>query len=108
MNKLSNVLETYIREEPRRDTTPKSEFVQRIEEFAHKEKKAEIIKAWTEIEDHPEAQDMSSEVGSAFDKEDLDEEMQAVYDAIGEQGMVYASFEHSFWIRHKGQLIRVM
>ena len=34
--------------------------------------------------------------------------MQAVYDAIGEQGMVYASFEHSFWIRHKGQLIRVM
>ena len=108
MEKLSNLLETYIREEPKRDTTPKSELVQKIQEFAQKEKKAEIIKAWTELEDHPEAENMRSEVGSAFDKSDLDDEMQAVYDAIGEGGMVYASFEHSFWVRHKGQLIRVM
>ena len=47
-------------------------------------------------------------VGSAFDKEDLDEELRAAYEAIGEGGMIYASFEHSFWIRHKGLLIRVM
>ena len=51
---------------------------------------------------------MGSEVGSAFDKGDLDDEMRAVYDAIGEGGMVYATWEHSFWIRHKGNLIRVM
>ena len=108
MQKLSNIKETYVREEPRRDTVPQSELVEKIQEFAKKEKKAEIIKAWTELEDHPEAEDMRSEVGSAFDKGDLDDEMQAVYDAIGEGGMVYASFEHSFWIRHKGQLIRVM
>lgn len=109
MEKLSNILETYIREEPTRDTPPKSELVQQIEEFANnKEKRAEVINAFTQIEDHPEAQDMGSDVGSAFDKEDLDEEMRAVYDAIGEGGIVYASFEHSFWIRHKGQLIRVM
>lgn len=107
MQKLSNIKETYMRE-TQRDTVPQSELVQKIQEFAQKEKKAEIIKAWTEIEDHPEAQDMSSEVGSAFDKGDLDDEMSAVYDAIGEGGMVYASFEHSFWIRHKGQLIRVL
>lgn len=107
MQKLSQIKETYMRESPR-DTVPQSELVQKIQEFAQKEKKAEIIKAWTEIEDHPEAQDMRSEVGSAFDKGDLDDEMSAVYDAIGEGGMVYASFEHSFWIRHKGQLIRVM
>ena len=109
MQKLSNIKETYLREEPRRDTVPQSELVQQLEEFAHnKDKRSEVIKAWTEIKDHPEAQDFSSEVGSAFDKGDLDDEMGAVYDAIGEHGMVYASFEHSFWIRHKGQLIRVM
>ena len=106
MQKLSNIKETYLREEPRRETVPQSELVEKIHGFANK--KAEIIKAWTELEDHPEAEDMSSEVGSAFDKDDLDEEMRAVYDAIGEGGMVYASFEHSFWIRHKGQLIRVI
>ena len=107
MQKLSQIKETYLREAPR-DTVPQSELVQKIQEFAQKEKKAEIIKAWTQLEDHPKADDMSSEVGSAFDKGDLDDEMSAVYDAIGEGGMVYASFEHSFWIRHKGQLIRVM
>ena len=106
MRKLS---ETYIREEPTRDTPPRSERVQQIEEFAHnKGKRSEIIKAWTEIEDHPQAEDMNSPVGSAFDKEDLDEELRAAYEAIGEGGMIYSSFEHSFWIRHKGQLIRVM
>ena len=106
MQKLS---ETYIREEPTRDTTPKSELVQQIEEFANnKEKRAEVIKAFTQIEDHPEAQDMGSDVGSAFDKEDLDEELRAAFEAIGEGGIIYSSFEHSFWLRHKGQLIRVM
>ena len=102
-------METYIREEPTREEPPRSELVQQIEEFAHnKEKRSEIIKAWTEISDHPEAEDMNSPVGSAFDKEDLDEEMSAAYDAVGEGGVIFASFEHSFWIRHKGQLIRVM
>ena len=109
MKKLSNLLETYIREEPVRDTTPKSELVQQIEEFANnKEKRSEVIKAFTQIKDHPDAEDMSSPVGSAFDKEDLDEELRAAFEVIGEGGMIYSSFEHSFWIRHKGQLIRVM
>ena len=106
MRKLS---ETYIREEPTRDTPPRSERVQQIEEFAHnKGKRSEIIKAWTEISDHPKATDMKSEVGSAFDESDLDEDMRAAYEAVGEGGMIYASFEDSFWLRHKGQLIRVM
>ena len=68
MKKLSNLLETYIREEPARETPPKSELVQQIEEFANKSKRSEVIKAFTQIEDHPEAEDMSSDVGSAFDK----------------------------------------
>ena len=86
-----------------------SELVQQLEEFANnKDKRSEVIKAWTEIKEHPEAQDMNSPVGSAFDKEDLDEELRAAFEAIGEDGMIYSSFEHSFWIRHKGQLIRVM
>ena len=108
MEKLSNIMETYIREEPARETPPKSELVQQIEEFANKGKRSEVIKAWTEIKDHPEAQDMSSPVGYAFGKEDLDEELRAAFEAIGEGGMIYSSFEHSFWLRHKGQLIRVM
>ena len=101
-------METYIREEPARETPPKSELVQQIEEFANKSKRSEVIKAFTQIEDHPEAEDMSSDVGSAFDKENLDEELRAAFEAIGEGGMIYSSFEHSFWLRHKGQLIRVM
>ena len=101
-------METYIMEEPARETPPKSELVQQIEEFANKSKRSEVIKAWTEIKDHPEAQDMSSDVGSSFDKEDLDEELRAAFEAIGEGGMIYSSFEHSFWLRHKRQLIRVM
>jgi hypothetical protein len=109
MEKLSNILETYIREEPTRDTPPKSELVQQIEEFANnKDKRLEVIKAFTQIEDHPKALDMGSDVGSAFDKEDLDEELKAAFEAIGEGGMIYSSFEHSFWLRHKGQLLRVM
>ena len=108
MRKLSSLRETYIKEEPTRETPPKSDWVIQVEQFANKDKKAEIIKAWTEIEDHPVAEDMSSPVGAAYDKEDLDQEMRAAYEAIGENGMVYASFEHSFWIRHKGKLIRVM
>ena len=106
MQKLS---ETYIREEPEMERDPKSERQMQIEEFAHnKTKRAEIIKAWTELKDHPKAEDMKSEVGSAFDEADLDEEIAAAFEAIGEGGMVYSSFEGSFWIRHKGQLIRVL
>ena len=111
MKKLSNLLETYIREEPARETPPKSELVQQIEEFANnKEKRSEVIKAFTQIKDHPDAEDMSSPVGSAFDKEDLDEEMRAVYDVLDDGGFIYASFEHSFWIKVKkqGKLVRVM
>ena len=110
MKKLSNLLETYIREEPVRETPPKSELVQQIEEFANKSKRSEVIKAWTEIKDHPDAEDMSSPVGSAFDKEDLDEEMRAVYDVLDDGGFIYASFEHSFWIKvqKQGQLVRAM
>ena len=109
MRKFSEVKETYIREEPDRETPPRSEKIVQLEEFAHnKGKRKEIIKAWTEIEDHPEATDMSSEVGSAFDEADLDEEMKAAYEAVGEGGIIYSSFEHSFWIHFKKQLIRVM
>lgn len=110
MEKLSNLLETYIREEPARETPPKSELVQQIEEFANNGKRSEVIKAWTEIKDHPEAHDMSSPVGSAFDKEDLDQEMMAVYDVLDDGGFIYASFEHTFWIKVKkqGKLVRVM
>ena len=106
MEKLSSILETYVREEPAREEPPKSDLVQQFEKFAHNKEK--VIKTWTQIEDHPEAQDMGSDVGSAFDKEDLDEELRAAFEAIGEWGMIYSSFEHSFWVRHKGQLIRVM
>lgn len=108
MEKLSKIMETYFREEPARETPPKSDLVQQIEEFADKDKRSEVIKAFTQIEGHPQAQDMGSDVGSAFDKEDLDEELRAAFEAIGEGGMIYSSFEHSFWLRHKGQLIRVM
>ena len=104
MQKLS---ETYIREEPARQEVPKSELVQQLEEFADKDKRSEVIKAWTEIKEHPEAEDMNSPVGSAFDKEDLDEELRAAYDVLDDGGFIYASFEHSLWIK-KGQLIRVM
>ena len=110
MEKLSNLLETYIREEPVRNDPPKSELVQQIEEFVNKGKRSEVIKAFTHIEDHPEAEDMNSPVGSAFDKEDLDQEMRAVYDVLDDGGFIYASFEHSFWIKVKkqGKLVRVM
>ena len=111
MEKLSNIMETYIREEPARETPPKSDLVQQIEEFANnKDKRSEVIKAFTQIKDHPDAEDMSSPVGSAFGKEDLDEEMRAVYDVLDDGGFIYASFEHSFWIKVKkqGKLVRVM
>ena len=104
-------METYIREEPARETPPKSDLVQQIGEFANnKDKRSEVIKAFTQIEDHPEAEDMNSPVGSAFDKEDLDEEMRAVYAVLDDGGFIYASFEHSFWIKVKkqGKLVRVM
>ena len=108
MKKFSEIKETYIREEPGRETPPKSDLVQQLEEFAHnKDKRSEVIKAWTEISDHPEAEDMNSPVGSAFDRGDLDEELKAAFDVLDDGGFIYASFEHSLWIK-KGQLIRVM
>ena len=108
MEKLSNLLETYIREEPTIQDVPQSELVQQLEEFADKDKRSEVIKAWTEIKEHPEAEDMNSPVGSAFDKERLDEELRAAYDVLDDGGFIYASFEHSLWIKNKEQLIRVM
>ena len=110
MEKLSRIMETYIREEPARETPPKSELVQQIEEFANRGRRTGVSKAFTQIEDHPEAEDMSSPVGSAFDKEDLDQEMRAVYDVLDDGGFIYASFEHYFWIKVKkqGKLVRVM
>ncbi len=110
MKKLSNLLETYIREEPTIQDVPQSELVQQLEEFADKDKRSEVIKAWTEIKEHPEAEDMNSPVGSAFDKEDLDEELRAVYDVLDDGGFIYSSFEHSFLIKVKkqGKLVRVM
>lgn len=111
MKRLSSLSETYFKKEPARETPPKSDLVQQIEEFANnKGKRSEVIKAFTQIEDHPEAEDMSSDVGSAFDKEDLDQEMRAVYDVLDDGGFIYASFEHSFWIKVKkqGKLVRVM
>lgn len=60
------------------------------------------------VKKHPKAKDMKSEVGSAFDEADLDKDMQAAYEAIADGGIIYCSFEDSFWIRHKDQLIRVM
>ena len=108
MRKFSEIKETYDREEPGRETPPKSDLVQQLEEFAHnKDKRSEVIKAWTEISDHPEAEDMNSPVGSAFDRGDLDEELKAAFDVLDDGGFIYASFEHSLWIK-KNQLIRVM
>lgn len=109
MKKLSETLEldeTYIQEEPPREEPPKSEEQRMLEKFVHD--KTSIIKTWLKIDNHPEAKDFKSEVGSAFDEEDLDEEMAIVFEAIGEGGIVYCSFEKSFWVRHKDQLIRVM
>ena len=109
LSEINRVNETWITEEPTRTETPKSERTRRILEFAHnKSKRAEIIKAWTMLKDHPKAKDMKSEVGSAFDEMDLDEDLQAAFEAIGDGGIIYSSWEQSFWIRHKGQLIRVM
>ena len=36
--------------------------------------------------------------------------MRAVYDVLDDGGFIYASFEHSFWIKVKkqGKLVRVM
>lgn len=106
MRKMS---ESYLREEPVRDECPKSERQRQVESFANdREKRAEVIKAFTKIKDHPKAENMKSDVGSAFDESDLDEELGAAFKVIGEGGMIYSSFEDSYWLRHKGQLIRVM
>ena len=43
MLKLSEINETYLREEPIRERDPKSERVQQIEEFAHNKSKKEEI-----------------------------------------------------------------
>ena len=109
MRKLSEVKETYMREEPRRDTPNNNDVVKQIEEFA--QKKTEIIKTWSEkISDHPQAEDLKSDVGSAFDATDLDDEMRAAYEALDDGGLIFASFENTFWVKNekKGKLIRVM
>lgn len=108
MRKLSEILkESYFPQEPTRDMPePQSDKEKMLEEF--KENKAEVIKAWTKIKHHPEAKDFKSEVGSAFDESDLDEEISAAFDVLEDGGFIYASFEGSLWIKHKGQLIRVM
>lgn len=112
MRKLSEVRklqEVYFREEPTRDEPPKSKQIRQLEEFAHnKSKRTEIINAWTKIKDHPEAEDMKSEVGSAFDESDLDEDLRAAYEVLDDGGFIYCSFENTLWIKHKGQLIRVL
>ena len=106
MEKLSRIMETYINE-PTRDTPPKSDKLLQLEKFSRD--KEEVIKTWTKIKDHPQAEDFKSEVGSAFDKADLDEDMRAAYEAIGEGGMVFCSYENTFWVNYKNKLlIRVM
>ena len=45
MKRLSSLSETYFKEEPARETPPKSELIQQIEEFANKGKRSEVIKA---------------------------------------------------------------
>lgn len=109
MKKFSQICEAYFRDDPTIEDAPKSKRVQQIEEFAHnKGKRKEIIKAWTEIEDHPQAEDFNSEVGSAFDMSDLDDDLRAAFDAVGPGGIIFATYENTFWIRHQKQLIRVM
>ena len=106
MRKLS---EMYIREEPVRDECPKTDRQIQIESFKNdKSKRTEVIKAFTQIKDHPKAEDMGSDVGSAFDESDLDEELSAAFEIIGEGGFIYDNFNDSYWIRHKRKLIRVM
>lgn len=51
---------------------------------------------------------MGSDVGSAFDEADLDEEMKTAFEIIGEGGFIYDNFNDSYWTRHKKMLIRVM
>lgn len=109
MRKLSDTFkldEAYFREEPAAETVPKSKQEKMLEEFA--QNKAEIIKAWTKIKNHTEAKDFKSEVGSAFDEGDLEEEIASAFEIMDEGSFIYASFEESLWIKHKGQLIRVM
>lgn len=112
MNRLSELWktnETYIREEPPRREPPRSDWMAQLESMQDKNKRTEVIKAWTSLSDHPKATDLSSAVGSAFEEGEFDDdELAAVYEVIGEGGMLYSAFEHSFWIRHKGKLIRVM
>lgn len=84
-----------------------------MESFGHdKKKRADVIKAWTQLQDHPNAGNLGSDVGSAFDEGNLEEElgaeMAAAYEAIGERGIIYNDYQNAFLIRHKGHLIRVM
>jgi len=107
--KLCKTNETYIREEPTQQEPPASERQRQVEAFASdKSKRTEVIKAFTQIKDHPQAEDMGSDVGSAFDEKDLDEEQKAAFEVIGDGGFIYDQFHDSYWIRHKDKLIRVM
>lgn len=106
---MKRLSEMYVREEPAKDECPKTDRQMQIESFKNdKSKRAEVIKAFTQITDHPSAEDMGSDVGSAFDEADLDEEMKTAFEIIGEGGFIYDNFNDSYWIRHKKMLIRVM
>ncbi len=107
--------ETYIvepnRGEPRRNS--KDEKQEQVESFAkNKSKRKELIDAFTKLKDHPKAEDLGSDVGYAFDEGEIEDELgkefYAAYDAIGEHGIIYSEFKHSFWIRHQDKLIRIM
>ena len=44
---------------PTKEIPPKCDRIIQIEKFAHnKDKRSEVVKAWTKLEDHPKAEDM--------------------------------------------------
>lgn len=125
MKKLNNILEiqefisianeTYIvepyREEPR--TNSRDEKSKQVESFAHnKSKRKELIDAFTKLKDHPKAEDLGSDVGYAFDENEIEDELGpdifAAYEAVGENGIIYSEISHSFWIHYEDKLIRIM
>lgn len=85
---------------------------EQVESFAHnKSKRKELISALTGIE-HPQAEDLKSDVGSAFQKSDIEDELGKdfydAFEAVGDGGIIYAGFEKTFWIRKDDELIRII
>lgn len=85
---------------------------EQVEKFKNnKSKRKELIDALTKIE-HPKAVDLSSEVGSAFDELDIEQELGKefydAYEAIGDGGIIYSEFSHTYWIRKDGELVRII